>query len=496
MTLFPLSPYRYFGTDGIRGPYGTFPITDECAFLLGKALVMFSKSYYPQISPTIMLCYDGRSSGIKLVEAIAQGIQDRKGSTIMLGLAPTPVASYLCSRLSLQWAVVVSASHNPASDNGFKIFTHSGEKLSDGQQSSLEAILHSLVASPTSSLSFALFRDQNISSIRLYADCRKIDMYGSALQEYFFLRAKRLLDQLPATFSKHIIVDCAHGAASLLAPNVLAKISSAKLTFSCIHTSPGQDNINRGCGATSLQSLQTVVREKEAHLGIALDGDGDRMVCVDGKGEVIPGSVLMTQLAIWLHGHQKLAHSIFVSTIMANGGIENTLHGHGISLVRSAVGDRYLWEDMKKHGASFGGEPSGHLIFADFSVTGDGLLAGLNVILYSLEQWVWDSHFCWSQCSRRIPLWPCCEISFDIPQKISLEEMPTLKEHIEYIQNTFKGRLIWRYSGTEKKLRILVEGPYEEGSQNIQALAQELKTMSLKAIHQATHISEESFHPP
>ena len=466
------SPPRLFGTDGIRGKYGTYPICEEFSYRLGLAIV----KYCATPSAPIFTCVDSRQSGASLEQALHQGIVQAGGRAISFGIAPTPALAYLIKQQPAAAGVVITASHNPHHDNGFKIFNSQGSKLSSHQEQQLSELIgelnHHFTPSPPTITSQPLTQYQD------------------------YLRHQ--LTQLAHTYTHHpplkMIIDCAHGATSNLATQLFIHQNPLNnLSCRVIHNSPTGLNINHQVGATNTQSLSQAVLTEQTDFGVAFDGDGDRLVIVDHCGQPVNGTALIAIIASWLHhtfpSLAPPAHTTSIATTkLANSGLDHYLNRTHIQVQRTEVGDRALAQLMTTNQLHFGGEPSGHYLFSHHLATGDSLYTTIQILQLMLHQLQINPDFTWHQAAQNIPLLAETMISIAVPQKIPLADLPHLQTAIDTLTDQLKqssqhrqGRILWRYSGTEPKLRIMVEGAHQA---QVDAIAHKLATMSLHAINQ------------
>ncbi|MCY4381458.1 MAG: hypothetical protein OXC40_07835 [Proteobacteria bacterium] len=467
-----------FGTDGIRGPYGKYPIVESLAYVLGQKLYKYftkpseQSSGNKKIPGTLLTCRDSRYSSVSLEQALHQGVKDVGGIPVSMSVAPTPACLFELKKMDVLCGVVISASHNPYTDNGFKIFNSDGQKLTDEQENNLAREL----TEDTSCMS----KERNFSQPLV-----------TQAPENYYRYLKEHLDRIIACHSGvkktvTVVIVSAHGACSQIAKRLFT--DSKTFRFHVINASPNGKNINLGVGATSPNSLQTKVKELRADVGIAYDGDGDRILLCSREGEIINGDVLLGLLAIWLHKTGSHDGRRFATTIVANGGLSKVLAARGIKTYHSLVGDRELAELMEKQDVYFGGEPSGHLIFRDHLLCGDGLYATLKILEFTLTSLLHEPSCHWSELIKMVPLRSSHMISKEVLEKVPLSEMKELATILLEVDKGLKqsspdgeGRVLWRYSGTEKKLRILVEG--HQKSEVIQ-VANMLMAKSLESIAQ------------
>lgn len=446
---------KFFGTDGVRGLANQAPMDPETALALGRAIAYVFKGRGGR-HHRIVIGKDTRLSGYMIENALSAGICSMGGEAIFLGPLPTPGIAFITMAMRADAGVVISASHNPYYDNGIKFFSHDGFKLPD----EVEVQMESLISSTT--------LKNGITHEKVGRAYRIEDAAG------------RYLEYLKASFPRDlnlnglkIVVDAANGAAYRVAPLVFEELGAEVVSLG-IH--PNGVNINEGCGALHPESLQSKVRETGAQLGVAFDGDADRLVMVDEKGNVVHGDSLLALCATDLKKKGKLPQQTVVATVMSNLGLDVYLREKGIRIHQVQVGDRYVIEAMRKHGFSFGGEQSGHLIFREHSTTGDGILAALQVmaILKRESKSLFD-------LTHEIRIFPQVLLNVRIQNKKELDLVPGLFNLQKKIESDLgkKGRLLLRYSGTEPVLRIMVEG---EDSQKILAFAEELKAEAEKGL--------------
>lgn len=442
---------RLFGTDGIRGLANRFPMNAELALQVGAATARVliaraggtKRTHYPK--PRIIIGKDTRLSCYMIEQALTSGICSMGADVILTGPLPTPAISFLVQNMRADAGIVVSASHNPYHDNGIKIFDHLGFKLPDEIENEIESLVWESI-------------DLAGSVSEHGADTHPIhDKIG---------RAKRIEDAggrylvnlkhaVPAGFNLQdvpIVVDCANGAAYKVAPMLFRELGAKVITRGC---EPNGVNINKGVGALYPEVAAGAVVEFGAQIGISLDGDADRLILSDETGAIVNGDQIMGICAVELMKQGLLPKNTVVSTPMSNLGLEVYLKNQGIQLVRAAVGDRYVLEEMRKNGFAFGGEQSGHLIFAQHGFSGDGLLAALKVleIMAKTGQPL-------SELKKAVSLYPQVREDVRVREKRSVEAMPEVKKLIASAENELqgKGRVFIRYSGTEPLIRVMLEG--------------------------------------
>ena len=439
---------RLFGTDGVRGIANEHPITPELALALGRA-VTYVAGRGRTHTPRIIIGKDTRLSGYMIETAIASGICSMGGRVLLCGPIPTPAVAHLTVSMRTDAGIVISASHNPFADNGIKIFGADGFKLPDDAESEIEQLIESGELGPR-------------KTGPLIGRAEKLE---DARGRYVAF-AKATFPRDLSLDGVRLVVDAAHGAAYRVAPIVFQELG-AKVT--AIGVKPNGVNINREHGALHPEKVRAEVLRREASIGIALDGDADRVIVVDEKGEVVDGDAVMAMCASRMIRDRELRKATVVATVMSNLGLERALSGQGVRLVRTPVGDRYVVEAMREGGFNLGGEQSGHLIFLDHASTGDGFIGALQVLALMMRSGKPLSELA-RAAMRRVP--QVLE-NVTLPERRPLDQMAELARASQRVQADLgaEGRLLVRWSGTEPKLRIMIEGP-DEG--RIQSLAREL----------------------
>lgn len=423
---------KLFGTDGVRGQANQYPMTSEIALKLGMAAgKMFTNGSHRH---RVVIGKDTRLSGYMIESALISGFTSVGMDVFQLGPVPTPGVAMLTRSMRADLGVMISASHNSFADNGIKIFGPDGYKLCDAQEAEItemiEGDISSLLAEPRQ-----IGRAKRIESSR--------DRYIEA--------AKRSLPRNMRFENLRIVIDCAHGAAYKVAPLALWELGAEVIT---IGVEPNGTNINEGCGSTSPEALCEKVKEMRADIGIALDGDADRVVIVDEKGQLVDGDQLMAVIAKSWNDQGKLQAGGVVATVMSNLGFERFLENEKLKLIRTPVGDRYVVEHMRQHGFNVGGEQSGHIVLTDFSTTGDGLVSALQILAVVVSSGKPVSEVC-SQFEPIPQLLQNVRFSSGTP----LEELSVI-EAIKDGESRLgqKGRLVIRPSGTEPLIRVMAEG--------------------------------------
>ena len=427
---------RYFGTDGIRGLANSHPMTSEVALRVGMAAgKTFQNGNHRH---RVVIGKDTRLSGYMLEAALMSGFTAVGMDVFLLGPMPTPAVAMLTRSLRADLGVMISASHNRFDDNGIKLFDSDGYKLSDEREQAIEALIESdasdLLAGPE-----RIGRATRVESA----------------QERYIEFAKRTLPKNLRFDGLRIVVDCAHGAGYKVAPEALWELGAEVVK---IGVDPNGRNINHKCGSTAPEALIDKVREVRADIGIALDGDADRVVLVDEKGRIVDGDQLMAVIAESWHQRGKLAAGGVVATVMSNLGLERYLKDLGLTLARTPVGDRYVVEHMRKHGYNVGGEQSGHIVLSDFTTTGDGLITALQIlgVVVSTSRPV-------SEVCARFERLPQVLKNVRYANGAPLEDA-RVRRAIEGAKAKLgqSGRLVIRPSGTEPVIRVMAEGDDED----------------------------------
>ncbi|HMU54005.1 MAG TPA: phosphoglucosamine mutase [Nitrospira sp.] len=444
---------KLFGTDGVRGVANLEPMTSETAMQLGRAAAhLFMRRAGRH---QIVIGKDTRVSGYMLESALTSGICSMGVDVLLVGPMPTPAIAFLTRSLRADAGVMISASHNPYQDNGIKFFSNDGLKLPDDMEARIEQLIIS----------------DEIAHLRPTADAiGKAFRIDDAEGRYIEFVKRSLSKELDFQGIK-LVVDCANGAAYKVAPTVLRELG-AKVEV--IGNKPDGMNINAGCGAVHPEALKQAVLQHGADLGVALDGDADRAIFVCEQGKVIDGDHIMAALSLDLHRNGTLAKKTVVGTVMSNFGLEKAMAQAGITLVRTAVGDRYLLERMLADGYNFGGEQSGHFIFLDHNTTGDGLISALQVLsLMKRRQQPL------SELAKAMTAVPQVLLNVKVSRKPDLNSVSDLQRAIGESERKLNGngRVVVRYSGTEPLLRIMIEGE-QDGfiREEADRLAQVVKT--------------------
>ncbi len=431
---------KLFGTDGIRGKANVYPMTGEVAFSLGRAVTAYFQKLNGSKQTTIIIGKDTRRSCYMLEQAFSSGVCAQGGVAILTGPLPTPGVAFVTESMRADAGVMISASHNTYSDNGIKIFDKSGHKLPD----EVELQLESMVLNPEL---IEVKVDENLGKAKRIDEVvgRYIVKVKSALNSDYSLDGMRL------------VVDGANGAGYKVAPMCFEELGAEVIR---VGNAPNGININDKIGALHPELCAHEVVRYRADLGVCLDGDGDRLVIVDEKGAIVPGDVLMGIFAKFLKDTNALGEANeVVGTLMSNFGLELYLNEIGVKFSRTNVGDRYIVEQMRKSGANFGGEPSGHLIFKDYATTGDGILAALKVVecikFYKKPL---------SSLAKEVKLVPQILNNIKVSQKKPFESLEEVQACVKKCEEKLKGkgRVLLRYSGTENLARVMVEGSKQD----------------------------------
>jgi phosphoglucosamine mutase len=426
---------RLFGTDGIRGKAGRPPLDPSTIRRLGAALVRGLREDAPAASQSgvrFLAGCDTRESGGWIERELAFGIASQGGTLVSAGIIPTPAVAYLTPRMGFTAGVVISASHNPFEDNGIKVFSGAGEKFTELLERHVEAIIADtswdLPSGDAAAVERVDYRSEYIGHLEsiLPADSR--------------------------TRGMRVAIDCANGATTTIAPHLFRDLG---FEIATVGTEPDGRNINLRCGSTAPETLARTVVQGKYELGIAFDGDGDRAIFVDGKGRTVDGDAVIYMCARRMKAEGRLRNNAVVATVMSNIGLELALRQAGIDMIRCPVGDKYVMEEMLKRGISLGGEQSGHIIFADYLFTGDGLATSLNVLKTiaaegrSLEA-----------LASELVTYPQVLLNLRVEERVDLHTVPAIASVIAHVESQLEGhgRLLVRYSGTEPLLRVMLEG--------------------------------------
>lgn len=438
---------RLFGTDGIRGVANREPMTTEIAFQIGRAGAYLFKN---KIDPKILIGKDTRISGDMIEAALMAGICSMGVDVLRVGIMPTPAIAYLTRVYHANCGIVISASHNPFDNNGIKYFQGDGFKFTDLEEEEIERIY---------------FENYAKNEWPTGKDIGKVEDLSEVTEKYI----DYLKSTIPANLNfkgYKIVVDCANGASFIVAPQVLAELG-AKVII--INDKPNGININLNCGSTHSTLLKKEVLRYQADLGLAYDGDADRVMTIDEKGNIVDGDQIMAICALNLLQKDQLPNKTVVTTLMSNLGFDQVIEQAGGKVIRTNIGDRYVLEMMKKVNAVLGGEQSGHIIYLQYSTTGDGLLTSLQLLKVLKEE---ETSF--SYLASIMKKYPQIILNFKVKNKNMFYKCINIKQAIERAENELanKGRIFVRPSGTEPLIRILLEG---ENRETIEAISQDLR---------------------
>ena len=426
---------KLFGTDGVRGEANRYPMNAEIAFAIGQAVVYLLKKEHHR--PTIVIGKDTRISGYMLEASLESGITSMGGNPYLLGVLPTPGIAFIAQSMRADAGIVISASHNPYQDNGIKIFSGNGFKLSDEQEETIEDLifsntLHGLVP-PVRDMGQAF---------------RMEDVHGR-----YIVFLKNTFPRDLSMEGMKIIIDTANGATYKVAPDMFWELGAE---IEVIHNTPNGININDRCGSQYTRDLKRKVIETGAEIGLAFDGDGDRLIAIDEKGQEITGDQILFICAAMLKEQDTLKNDLLVSTVMSNLGLRIACRRYGFRYHASKVGDRYVLEDMVRLGSVIGGEESGHMIFLDHHTTGDGIVTAMQLIAAMVR-----SGKPLSELAKMVDIYPQKLINVDVQSKPDVATVPRIIEVIRRVEKELgdDGRVLVRYSGTQNMCRVMVEGP-------------------------------------
>ena len=444
---------KLFGTDGIRGVANADPMTGELAMQLGRAIAHLFKEMKGR--HRIVVGKDTRLSGYMLETAMASGICSMGADVMLVGPLPTPGIAFITTSMRANAGVVISASHNPYYDNGIKIFSRDGFKLPDEMEQRIEEFIFS----------------NHFHSLRPTAsEVGKAHRIDDVVGRYVVFLKNTFPNDLTLD-GLRVVLDCANGAAYRVAPTVLEELGAEVIP---IGIEPNGENINAGCGSLHPEVMSRVVVERGADMGIALDGDGDRIVFADGKGREVDGDHILAICGLELLSHDRLNQKTVVTTVMSNMGLEKSIERAGGRVIRTRVGDRYVVEEMVRGHFNLGGEQSGHTVFLDYNTTCDGILTALQLlaIMKRNEKSI-------DEMARVMEPFPQVLYNVEVREKRDLSEFPEVHRRVQEIERSLDraGRLLIRYSGTEPLLRIMLEG---ENESQLHAFAQDLVALVKK----------------
>jgi phosphoglucosamine mutase len=436
---------RMFGTDGVRGVANMPPMTAEMVLEIGRATAYVCKQHQDTRRHRIVIGKDTRVSGYLLENALTAGICSMGVDVYLLGPIPTPGIAFITRSMRADAGLVLSASHNPYQDNGIKIFSRTGYKLPDTEEDEIEELITS----------------GQIKDIRPTADAvGKAQRIDDAIGRYIVFCKNTFPEHLSLEGMK-VVLDCANGATYKVAPIIFSELGADVIA---IHNKPNGLNINDGCGSQHTEDLRRTVKETGADVGLAFDGDGDRLIAVDERGEELTGDHIIAICARWYKERGLLNNNRVVATVMSNFGFHQAMKDLDIQLSVAPVGDRYVLEMMKEQHATVGGEASGHLIFSQHHTTGDGIIAALQLlaVMQAKQQRL-------SDLSRVMRMFPQKLINLDVKQKTPIEDVPELVAAIKEAEAELQGagRVLIRYSGTQSMCRVMVEGPDEATTERL-----------------------------
>lgn len=427
-----------FGTDGVRGKANSYPITPEVCLQIGKAIAAVFKAA-GHGSKRAIIGKDTRLSGYMLEAALTSGLVSMGMDVYLVGPMPTPAVARLTRSIGAAAGIMITASHNPAPDNGIKIFDSDGFKLSDDIQNEIEALV---LGGEISSHHIDL---DNIGKAYRIEDARG---------RYIEIAKSTIGSASLAGLT--VVLDCANGGAYFLGPLIFKELGARLIK---IGVDPDGYNINQGCGVTAPEKLAATVVAEKADIGIALDGDADRALFVDASGTVIHGDRILGLLALDLKARGKLVDDTMVTTVMSNIGLHKAMAANGIKVVTTAVGDRHVIEKLRTGELSLGGEQSGHIIHRDFSTTGDGIITALQVL-----RMIQETGKTVAELGAVVDIYPQKLVNLDVPSKPSIDTLAKLQSAMEACDQALgdDGRQLVRYSGTENMIRVMVEAATAE----------------------------------
>src|SRR3989441_1028587 len=442
---------KLFGTDGIRSRAGAFPLNAPAIVAIGQAVG-------EKLGGKILVGQDTRISSPWIFDLLRKGISQTSATVTNAGVVPTPAIALLTKSFGYSGGVMISASHNPYQDNGIKVFAGDGTKLNDADEAQVEKRIFELLQS---------------TKVEEQTDAVPAGQISAADPTGWLERYQEILvSHFPPgewLAGLRIVVDCANGAMSEVAPRLLRMLGAhVKVT----HASPTGTNINAGCGAVHVEALRSAMSDASADFGVAYDGDGDRSMFMSSKGRLMDGDAILLLMARRLKSNGLLNPPTVIGTLMTNFSLERMLHNEGIALTRVAVGDRFIFEEMLRTGSPLGGEPSGHIIFSDFRLSGDGLLTTLKV-----AQAIADDHGAFEQLVKEWVESPQLLKNVRVKNKVPLETLPAIQTKMSEIHGRLqaRGRLVVRYSGTEPLLRVMIES--DDARRNEQLIEDLLQTI-------------------
>jgi phosphoglucosamine mutase len=423
---------KLFGTDGIRGEAGNFPLDEATIYTIGQSL---TRQYAEKLGrkPRFITGRDTRESGSWIEKAFHAGVHAENGEAVSAEVITTPGVAFLTKQFDFDAGIVISASHNPFQDNGLKVFLPSGKKMDEATEREIEK---------------DIFNSQPLAvSSNQLVDNSRANEFQNAYLDYLAESFKLL-----SLKGFRIVIDCANGASSNLAPRLFERFGAEVIA---IHNSPDGKNINANCGSTHIEDLQAQVIEQKANFGVAFDGDADRSLFVNEYGEFVDGDITLWAMAQHLQSHNKLNNDTVVATVMSNIGLEIALKSKNINLLRTSVGDKYVLQSLIETQSSVGGEQSGHIIFPERSLVGDGMFTAL-----SLLETLSETGKSLSEISHGFESFPQILVNVKVSEKRQFEEVAEIVEAAKKIEAELgsNGRLLLRYSGTENLARVMIEG--------------------------------------
>ena len=443
---------KLFGTDGIRGKVGEYPLTEDMIYKIGKAVAVYIKQLNPhkRQSQRISIAKDTRTSGEMFETQLIKGITSSGVDVIKLGVLPTPCSAYLVKKLNYDMGIVISASHNDIDDNGIKFFTHKGYKLSLEEEIEIQQRVLAQEEEQTQDIAEEVLEGtvkDEPGAVTSYIKLLKDIISSANISEY------------------KIAADCAYGAISQLLPKASESLG---LNITCINNQPNGENINKECGSLHPEVISEYVIANNLDCGFAFDGDGDRVIMCDEKGKVLDGDFILSIIAKYLFFNQRLTKDTIVATQMSNLGLEVALNPLGIKIVKTDVGDKYVLDRLLKSKLNVGGEQSGHIILLDYTTTGDGLITALFILTIMAKE-----KKSLSALAKSMYKFPQVLLNIEVDKKRPLDSLPKTAKLTEKYRKKLgaSGRLYIRYSGTENKLRVMVEG---QSSTEINDIAQEI----------------------
>ena len=436
---------RLFGTDGVRGKAGEYPLDHETVARLGGALVRAMRGPAPARPLRFLVGRDTRESGEWIERELARGVRSEGAEITTAGVIPTPAVAFVTRAMGFDAGLVISASHNPFEDNGIKVFSGRGEKFTEALEREVEAIIHDTSWSVSGSADTAVERTDVIDA--------------------YIAHARLALPDPGPLGAFKLAIDAANGATTTVAPRLFRELG---FDVDVLSASPDGRNINLQCGSTHPDPLAAAVRQRGARIGVAFDGDGDRAIFVDASGRVVDGDAVLLMCASQWKARGQLKGNAIVATVMSNIGLEIALGERDIGLVRTAVGDKYVMEEMLKRDLSIGGEQSGHIIFAEHLFTGDGIVTALSVLRVMAE-----TGRELADLASELVTYPQVLVNVRVREKQDLQSVPAVAGVMARVEERLagEGRLLVRYSGTEPLLRVMIEG---KDQHEIQSWASEI----------------------